>query len=73
MPTKEEIRAFSSQMENLTRELRCEIMDAILHHCQETGLEVEVAATLISPTLKSKIREQAEANNQIRKSSRLPV
>jgi hypothetical protein len=73
MPTKDEIKAFSSQMENLTRELRCDIMDAILHHCSQTGLEIEVAATLISPILKAKIREQAESNNQLKKTSRLPI
>jgi len=73
MPTKEEIKDFSFLVENLSRELKCDLMDAILDHCETTGLEVEVAATLISPTLKAKIRDQAEANNQIRKTNRLPL
>ena len=73
MPTKDEIKAFSALIENLARELRCEYLDAILEHCKTTGLEVEVASTLISSSLKSKMREQCEANNQIKKTSRLPV
>jgi hypothetical protein len=48
-------------------------MDAICHHCKETGLEIEVAATLISPALKSKIKEEAQDNNLLKKTSRLPI
>jgi hypothetical protein len=48
-------------------------MDAILDHCRNTGLEVEIASTLISSALKAKIREEAEDNNMLKKSSRLPI
>ena len=48
-------------------------MDAICHHCKETGMEIEVAATLISSALKSKIKEEAQELNLLKKQSRLPI
>jgi len=73
MATKEEIKDFSLLIEELSSRLSSDYIDAILHHCSQTGLEIEVASTLISPNLKSKIREQAESNNQIKKTCRLPL
>lgn len=73
MPTKDEIKEFSSMIEELAKTLRSTRMDAILHHCKETGLEIEVASTLISPALKSHIREEAQDANMLKKSSRLPL
>ena len=72
MPTKDEIREFSLMIEEMAIRLRCTRMDAILHHCKESGLEVEVASTLISSALKSKIREEAQELNLIKKTSKLP-
>ena len=73
MPTKDEIRKFSLMIEKLAEKLRCNRMDAILQHCKETGLEVEVASTLISSALKANIREEAQELNLIKKTSRLPI
>jgi hypothetical protein len=73
MPTKDEIRNFSLMIDELAVKLRCTRMDAILHHCKETGLEVEVASTLISTALKSRIKEEAQELNLIKKTSRLPI
>ena len=73
MPTKDEIRNFSLMIDELAVKLRCTRMDAILHHCKETGLEVEVASTLISTALKSRIKEEAQELNLIKKTSRLPL
>jgi hypothetical protein len=73
MPTKDEIRNFSMMVEELASKLRCNRMDAILQHCKETGLEVEVASTLISSALKSKIKEEAQELNLIKKTSKLPL
>lgn len=72
MPTRDEIRKFSMMIEKLVGENSLGYMDAICHHCKETGLEIEVAATLISPALKSKIKEEAQDNNMLKKTSRLP-
>jgi len=73
MPTKDEIRNFSLMIDELAVKLKCTRMDAILHHCKETGLEVEVASTLISTALKSRIKEEAQELNLIKKTSRLPL
>jgi hypothetical protein len=73
MPTKGEIKEFSMMIEELASKLRCNHMDAILQHCKETGLEIEVASTLISSALKAKIKEEAQELNLIKKSSKLPL
>jgi len=73
MPTKGEIKEFSIMIEELASKLNCNRMDAILHHCKETGLEIEVASTLISAALKAKIKEEAQELNLIKKSSKLPL
>ena len=73
MPTKEEIKTFSLMIEKLASELNCNRMDAILEHCKDTGLEIEVASTLISTALKAKIKEEAQELNLLKKQSRLPI
>ena len=73
MPTKDEISEFSIMIKELAIDKRVGLMDAISHHCKETGLEVEVAATLLSSALKSEIREEAQSLNLIKKTSKLPI
>lgn len=73
MPTKTEISEFSLMIELMAIKLSCTRLDAILEHCKETGLEVEVASTLISSALKSKIREESQENNMLKKTSKLPI
>lgn len=73
MPTKNEISEFSLMIEELAIRLRCSRMDAILEHCKESGLEIEVASTLISAALKGRIREEAQDANMLRKTSKLPL
>jgi hypothetical protein len=73
MPTKNEISEFSLMIEELANRLKCTRMDAILEHCKETGLEIEVASTLISAALKGRIREEAQDANMLRKTSKLPL
>jgi hypothetical protein len=73
MPTKNEIQEFSEMIEVMAREKKMPLMDTIIMHCEQTGLEIEVSATLISPALKSVIREEAQNLNMIKKNSKLPV
>lgn len=73
MPTKDEVKQFSILVEKLAIEKRLGLMDAICHHCKETGLEIEVAATLISSALKAKIKEEAQSLNLMKKTSKLPL
>jgi len=73
MPTKDEIRDFSMMIKQLSIDKRIGLMDAICHHCKETGLEIEVAATLLSSALKAEIKEEAQDLNLLKKTSKLPI
>jgi murein endopeptidase len=73
MPTKNEISEFSDTINDIAERLRITRMDAILHHCEQTGMEVDIASTLISSALKSKLREEAQELNLLKKTAKLPV
>jgi hypothetical protein len=73
VPTRQEIKDFSFLIEQIHTDEKVGYMDAICHHCKETGMEIEVAASLISSALKSKIKEEAEDFNMLKKTSRLPL
>ena len=71
--SKEEIMTFSKEIERIVSETDYNHIEAIVEYCNRTGLEVEVASSLISPTLKSKIHYDAQANNMLKeKTVRLP-
>ena len=74
MPTKDEMLKFSIRIEKLVANTDYTYLEAISEHCKTTGLELEVAASLITPNLKSKIYEQAERLNMLKiKGNRLPI
>lgn len=73
MPTKEEMRKFSEIVENIVKEKRVEYMDAVIMYCEEIGFEVELAATLLTPPIKAKISEEAQAMNLIKRVNKLPL
>lgn len=75
MPNKDEIATFSLNIESMVRDKSIPYMDAIILYCQETGLEVELAAKLISGALKSKIKIEAEELHFLPKSNthKLPI
>jgi len=73
MPTRDEMKQFSILIEQMATEKHLGLMDAICHHCKETGLEIEVAATLISSALKARIKEEAQDLNLLKKTSKLPI
>jgi hypothetical protein len=59
MPTKEEMRKFSLAIEGMVSNTDFNYIEAIVEYCKDTGLEIEVAATLITSNLKGKIEEDA--------------
>jgi len=69
MANKEEITNFSLEIEELVWEKDISYMEAIVLHCEQTGLEIELAAKLISGALKSKIKLEAEELNFLPKSN----
>jgi hypothetical protein len=49
-------------------------IEAIVEYCKETGLEIEVAASLCNSNLKSKLENDAMDHNMLKeKGSRLPI
>lgn len=60
MATKEETLKFSQQIETLARNKSIPYMEAIVLHCEMTGMEIDIAAKLITGNLKSKITQEAQ-------------
>lgn len=74
MPTKDEMSKFSKSIDSLVANTDYNYIEAIVEHCKKTGLEIEVAATLINANLKSKIESDAMDHNLLKdKGSRLPI
>lgn len=75
MANKQEVLKFSSDVETLAKTREISYMEAVLLHCETIGFEVELSAKLISSSLKSKIKAEAENLNFIRKSKtkKLPL
>jgi hypothetical protein len=73
MPTKNEISEFSTKIMEMSEESNLSIMDSIVGYCEQTGMEIDVASTLISSALKAKLREEAQELNLLKKSSKLPL
>ena len=73
MPTRDEIRDFSLKIEQLANTHSMQCYEAVVQHCEETGMEIDIASSLISSALKSKIREEAQNLNLLKKSAKLPV
>lgn len=73
MATKTEMQEFSEKIAKLSMESGDSIMDTIVSYCESSGLEIDVASTLISSALKAKIREEAQELNLLKKTAKLPV
>lgn len=75
MPTKDEITTFSLSIETLAKTKEMSYMDAIIQYCSDTGLEIELAAKLVSGSLKAKLKIEAEELNFLPKSNtvKLPL
>ena len=74
MPTRDEMAKFAKSIDMIVAKTNYNYIEALLEHCKETGLEIEVAATLINANLKAKIENDAMDNNMLKeKGSRLPI
>ena len=74
MPTKDEMAKFAKAIESLVANTDYNYIEAIVEYCKQTGLEVEVAASLCNSNLKAKLENDAMDNNMFKvKSSRLPI
>jgi hypothetical protein len=74
MPTKDEMAKFAKEIDNLVSKTDYNYIEAIVEYCRQTGLEIEVASTLINANLKGKIECNAIEFNLLKnKSPRLPI
>ena len=74
MPTKDEMKTFATAIESLVANTDYNYIEAIVEYCKETGLEIEVAASLCNSNLKAKLENDAMYTNMLKvKSSRLPI
>jgi hypothetical protein len=74
MATKDEMAKFAKSIDSLVATTDFNYIEAIVEYCKNTGLEIEMAASLINANLKSKIENDAMDNNMLKeKSSRLPL
>lgn len=63
------------EIEKVVAEKKLSYIDAVVYYCEITGLEVEVAGTLIksNPKLKALIQEEAEDLHYLPKGNKLPL
>jgi len=75
MATSADKDQFSIMIETRAINDKCSHIDAIISHCEETGLEIEVVKSLINIQLKKKIEAEARTLRMIKggNASRLPV
>ena len=73
MPTKDEMMKFAKAIEDLVARTDYNHIEAIVEYCKDTGLEIEVASSLVNSNLKAKIELDAQEANMLPKSARLPI
>lgn len=66
---------FMIEIEKLVIEKRVNYIDAVILFCEQRGMEVETAASLIkgSAKMKAKVQNDAEDLNYLPKTRKLPI
>jgi hypothetical protein len=69
------LKDFQREIEQLAFEKRIEFMEAVILYCEQTGMEIETAGSLIktSAKMKARIQDEAEALNYFPKTAKLPI
>jgi hypothetical protein len=73
MATRDEKDEFSILILDRAEFYKTDCIDAIVTYCEEIGLEMEIAATLVNEVLKARLHDEAMELNIIEKSSKLPI
>jgi hypothetical protein len=73
MPTEQEKLKFFDIIQEIVTTKEIDYFEAILWYCDRVDLEVEVAATLISPRLKDLIEGNVADLNLLVKTAKLPI
>ena len=72
-PKYEEIEEFSLKIIDIVNRDRIPYLDAITEYCDKTGIEIEMAAKLVSVSIKSHLLTEAIDSRLIKKRARLPI
>ena len=64
---------FSIIIEKIVKAKQISYMDAIVYYCEKNGMEVESAAKLVTPTIKSKLKVEAQELPFLPQTSKLPL
>tara|TARA_Y100001973_G_C5205442_1_gene341156 strand:+ start:3746 stop:3997 length:252 start_codon:yes stop_codon:yes gene_type:complete len=64
---------FNNEINQLVSTSSMNYIDAILHYCDQNGLEAETVKGLISAENKENLRNDAESLNFFPKTSKLPI
>lgn len=66
---------FTKEIENLVYQKDMQYIDAVIYFCEQKGLDVETAASLIknNSKLKASIQLEAETLNYLPKTTQLPL
>ena len=69
------LKDFQREVEQLAFEKRIDFMEAVILYCEQTGMEVEAAGSLIksSAKMKARIQDEAELLNYFPKTAKLPI
>lgn len=74
MPTKDEMKKFAYAIDSMVANTKFSYVEAIIEYCKQSGLEIEVAASLINSSLKKRIESDAMDRNMLKvKSAKLPI
>lgn len=67
-------KEFETEIKNIMKTKMITTIESIIFFCEQRGIEIETAASLISPRLKSEIEAEAIASRMIiSKKARLPI
>lgn len=77
MPTKEEIQNFSLMLREYAAHKKMGLWEGLLTYCETTGMESEVAASLLTKAVLADLTVEAQDMNLLRtrgkKAGRLPI
>jgi hypothetical protein len=77
MPTREEIQNFSLMLREMAAHQHMSLWDTLLHYCEKTGMESEVAASLLTRAVRADLTIEIQDLNLLKrrgkKDGRLPL
>lgn len=66
---------FLLEIERIASDKNIDYIDAVIHYCTKTGMEIETAADLIKKNakIKAKVKSDAETIGYLPKTAKLPL